>query len=382
MNESLPQTEAPDSGVAAIAMWDFSWLERRWPGAGYEDWDVALDELVDRGYNAVRIDAYPHLILSDPLGLHELRPVWSVNDWGAPMLCRVQVMPALTRFIAACGRRGVKVALSSWFRRDTRQSWRKLCTPMQHAIAWIRTLECIEEAGLLPHILYVDLCNEWPQQIWAPFFYGRDREMLDPEDGKEMSASWESSASLAWLKEASAVFRSSYPSVPLTTSVLPFEGPLELLSEMVDFFEPHLWMVQDEFYQRLGYRFEHSFDYIEYERVQRNARDLYFADETYWQKNLLDMITRAAAVSRSLRKPLITTECWGVIDYKDGPLLDWDWVKSLCALGVEKASATGCWSAIATSNFCGPQFVGMWRDIDWHRHLTSKIKSSSCVYPT
>ena len=23
----------------AITMWDFSWLDRRWPGAGYEDWD-------------------------------------------------------------------------------------------------------------------------------------------------------------------------------------------------------------------------------------------------------------------------------------------------------------------------------------------------------
>ncbi|MBM4057303.1 MAG: cellulase, partial [Planctomycetes bacterium] len=45
-----------------IAMWDFSWLERRWPGAGYEDWDVAVGELADRGYEAVRIDAYPHLI--------------------------------------------------------------------------------------------------------------------------------------------------------------------------------------------------------------------------------------------------------------------------------------------------------------------------------
>ena len=45
----------------AITMWDFSWLERRWPGAGYEDWDRALDELAERGYDAVRIDAYPHL---------------------------------------------------------------------------------------------------------------------------------------------------------------------------------------------------------------------------------------------------------------------------------------------------------------------------------
>ncbi|MDR1800091.1 MAG: hypothetical protein LBR19_09490, partial [Bifidobacteriaceae bacterium] len=26
-------------------MWDFSWLERRWPGGGYEDWDEALGAL-------------------------------------------------------------------------------------------------------------------------------------------------------------------------------------------------------------------------------------------------------------------------------------------------------------------------------------------------
>ena len=49
----------------AITMWDFSWLERRWPGAGYEDWDRALDELQERGYDAVRIDAYPHLVALD-----------------------------------------------------------------------------------------------------------------------------------------------------------------------------------------------------------------------------------------------------------------------------------------------------------------------------
>ena len=28
-------------------MWDFSWIERRWPGAGYESWDKALDELAE-----------------------------------------------------------------------------------------------------------------------------------------------------------------------------------------------------------------------------------------------------------------------------------------------------------------------------------------------
>ena len=49
----------------AITMWEFSWIERRWPGAGYEDWDQALTELTDRGYDAVRIDAFPHLMAWD-----------------------------------------------------------------------------------------------------------------------------------------------------------------------------------------------------------------------------------------------------------------------------------------------------------------------------
>jgi hypothetical protein len=31
----------------AFSMWDFSWLERRWTGAGYEDWDTALDQLME-----------------------------------------------------------------------------------------------------------------------------------------------------------------------------------------------------------------------------------------------------------------------------------------------------------------------------------------------
>ncbi|MBN1925432.1 MAG: hypothetical protein JW798_06330, partial [Prolixibacteraceae bacterium] len=49
----------------------------------------------------------------------------------------------------------------------------------------------------------------------------------------------------------------------------------------------------------------------------------------------------------------------------------------LCELGVKTAASTGQWIAIATSNFCGPQFVGMWRDVEWHRQLTGIIRSSA-----
>lgn len=76
------------------------------------------------------------------------------------------------------------------------------------------------------------------------------------------------------------------------------------------------------------------------------------------------------------RLPLITTECWGIVDLKDWPLLKWDVIKELGEIGVKTAANTGQWAAIATSNFCGPQFAGMWRDVEWHRKLTDIIKSS------
>ena len=69
------------------------------------------------------------------------------------------------------------------------------------------------------------------------------------------------------------------------------------------------------------------------------------------------------------------------MDYKDWPLLDWGWVKELCELGVERALPTGRWSAVATSNFCGPQFRGMWRDVAWHQRLTAQIKAAPLHVP-
>lgn len=153
----------------AITMWDFSWLERRWPGAGYEDWDQVLDELLERGYNAIRIDAYPHLIAENPIKKWLLKEVWNQQDWGSPDMNEVQVQPNLNLFLSKCKERDIKVGLSSWFRLDVDEVCLKLDTPEKLADCWLATLRSIEEEGLLDTILYVDLCNEWPGDSWAPF---------------------------------------------------------------------------------------------------------------------------------------------------------------------------------------------------------------------
>ena len=356
----------------AITMWDFSWLERRWPGAGFEDWDLALDELTERGYNAVRIEAYPHLVGVNPTKEWVLDEVWNQQDWGSPDRIKVQVQPALNEFIRKCGERDIRVGLSSWYRTDTTHQEMTITTPEIMAQRWINTLKTIEDAGLLDNILYVDLCNEWPGNIWAPFF-----NALYP---KVYWGQWDAPESMEWMKKAIALVREAYPDLPLVFStdsqdLWRFDNDLSYF----DLVEHHIWMAnqkQGEFLKAIDYK-NGRFDPQAYKNVQSNAERVYREKPDYWNNLLLNQINETAAVAKRIGKPLITTECWGIIDYKDWPMLNWDWVKDLCEMGVKEAAATGQWVGIATSNFCAPQFVGMWRDVEWHRRLTTLIKSSS-----
>ena len=221
-------------------------------------------------------------------------------------------MPSLIEFIGKCAQRGIGVALSTWFREDATGQ---------------RFL------------------------VWAPFF----------NNGKAEEHVWSAEASTAWMRESIALLKEAYPRMDFcfsfTTDLENWQG------KDVSFLEPHIWMVQTgDFYERIDYKYE-RFDPVGYEKLVCMAEPLYRSDEEHWQQALCKGIGDVADWSRASGKPLVTTECWGIVDYKDWPMLDWGWVKELYAIGVESAAATNRWAAIASSNFCGPQFVGMWRDV-------------------
>ena len=356
----------------AITMWDFSWLERRWSGAGYEDWDKALDELLLRGYNAVRIDAYPHLVANDATKEYTLLPVWTTQDWGSPAINKIRVQPSLNEFIAKCKARGIWVGLSCWYRQDTDKVLMKITDANKMAENWIATLQTIEQAGLLDAILYVDLCNEWPGDAWAPFFKNNPPY--------KTWGYWYLSNSMAFMQQSLALMRTAYPHLPLCYS---FTGGDPLLYQQYnlpffDLLEHHIWMAQqnnDEYYKEVGYHYE-RFSPDGYNKLVENYERVYRQRPDYWRGLLVDGIHTLAASAKAAHQPLITTECWGLVDFKDWPLLTWDIIKELCELGVQTAASTGQWLAIATSNFCGPQFAGMWRDVAWHQRLTTLIKQS------
>lgn len=76
-----------------------------------------------------------------------------------------------------------------------------------------------------------------------------------------------------------------------------------------------------DFYTLVGYNYE-LFESKGYENLQKNAERVYREDPARWQAALVKGIRLLADWSRLTGKPLVTTECWGVVDYKDWPLLN------------------------------------------------------------
>ena len=371
-NNKMNFSEMKKITPRAITMWDFSWLERRWPGAGYEDWDKVLDELMERGYNAVRIDAYPHLVAENPTKEYTLLPVWNTQMWGSPDINKVKVQPSLNEFIAKCKTRDIKVGLSSWYREDTEKVLMKIDSAQKMAENWIKTIGTIEKAGLLDTILYVDLCNEWPGDIWCPYFKN------DPPE--KTWGFWHTEKSIQFMQSSIEIIRKQYPEIPFCYSFTGGEPKLYTEKDLsfFDLLEHHTWMAQingGEYDKAVGYTYD-RFAPDGYKNLVLNYERVYNERKEYWQKQLIDEIQLVAKSAKTAGLPLITTECWGIVDFKDWPLLKWDIIKELGELGVKTAASTGQWLAIATSNFAGPQFAGMWRDVEYHRKLTSIIKNS------
>lgn len=355
----------------AVAVWDFSWLERRGPGGGYEDWAVALDELVERGYDCVRIDAYPHLIAADRSASWRLRPVWTQLDWGAPLPIEVRPERALYGFLRLCAARGVSVILSSWFREDFTDVRKWLTSPDLHADAWITTLHGIALRGLLDTVVAVDLCNGWAAPIWAPFLYRRFADRPKPLSRTDEEVR-------QWTNRALGLVRQEFPTLPLCMSVsdeLTTWADQDVSAH--DFLEPHIWMVTgSDFYDRLGFDLDACLFDPSQTVALRAAEQVYRAAEDHWRAHLAGQIADMARWSHATGKPLVTSQCWALVTWRDDPGLDWGWVKELCAFGVTEAARHGRWVGLATSNFCGPQFRGMWADVEWHRALTARIRSA------
>ena len=407
LKNSLAESVLPDYNVeeektsvsklskpVAIAMWDFSWILRHHRYGEFENWDKVLEELAERGYNAIRIDAMPQFVAADTSGqiIQEFRSVkdgWQPSLWGNDYTMSFRPREALLEFLPKCRKYGIKVGLASWFSRHGTERKEIFLEEGGLLRAWDETLSFLKTNNLLDNIIYIDLLNEYPN--WHGYDWlkknmnrlsGLNQYKLDnPEanipdqiiSGKNANGQQQDFYN-EFAGDLIRKLRNKYPGFDYYVSL---DSSMELdRMDMSEFgaLDYHIWFHHNgkvPGLDKVGTR-DQTLDY----------RKIYSDLLAYWKENKTTLVSwmegRLNGISSAALKHNIVcgnTEGWGPISWFDHPELSWDWVKESAEICVDLAKKHDNYKFICTSNFTHPQFRGMWEDVKWHRRITDKIKS-------
>lgn len=366
-----------------IAMWDFSWLNGHHRGGWAEDFDQITDELIERKFNTVRIDAFP-LVIHDLVekGETEYRIDAAPHEtWGFSLVeHRVDVVDALKRFMAVTKRKDLGVILSSWGigRNDTHADLARL------RAAWETTLDLLKKDGLLDHVVYVDFDQEFP--YFSPFQkhlneLGRTGDAAATDQAAAMEAAgggggaW-NAAQRAFVKEyfegTLAHFHARYPKLRFTFSLTSFWTEIRSLKvQGLDVLELHVW-IRNQLNDFTG------FNRIRKSRNPRNDYKEYMTGIREAMKHrdelLAHMKSQMAAArdwAAELGVPLTTSEAWGPWWHMDHPDLEWQWLADWCETCMALAPEYGFHGATPW-NYSHPYWEN-WKNIEWYRRVNGRF---------
>ena len=381
----------------AIAMWDFSWLLRHDPGCEFENWSKVLDELVARGYNAIRFDVFPALVATGPDG--------TVNDshlfprdskkpvmWGNQYPTTIHPRQALKEFIPLCLDRNIHLGLSTWFFGPGVEKVEGLDGFVR---VWDETLRFLKDNNLLHNIYYVDLLNEYP--LFSGFKWLRNQmdnrinvrtgnvPVNEVHEWKEKAGDYNDPASrefyTGFANNAIARLQAKWPELDFLFS-LPNNSAADwriMAPTSIAALDVHCWFVKNGLLvNETGY-WQNIHKLADTDTELPNVQAALLKN---WTKNKAKLIewmdqfmAEVASMGKKYQKPIGNTEGWGIINWLDHPALTWDIIKEaaeICAsLGRKHGYRFNC-----TSNFTHPQFPRLWADVEWHRRVTSIIRGT------
>jgi hypothetical protein len=378
----------------AIAMWDFSWILRHHRLGEFENWDKALDELAERGYNAIRFDCMPHLIAPDAEGrvTEEYffpKDSWKPAVWGNDYSVRIRPREALAEFLPKCYKRGISVGLATWFHGPVERF------PDEAGLerAWRGTLAFLAQHRLLDRILYVDVLNEYPNfhgfkwlrdgmkaRADAKKFQAEHPEVFIPDLDNLKPARYnllQKQLYNGFITRTLNNLKKDWPRLDWFAS-LDSAMPLDDIDlSAFDALDYHVWFQHNGEMPRSGLsKIGNRENDLEFESSYASIRKFWGANRARmvdWIGGRIQAISQAAA-KRNI--PCGNTEGWGPIVWMDHPALDWEWVKESARICVELALSNR-YKFICTSNFTHPQFPGLWRDVRWHREMTGLIRKGT-----
>jgi hypothetical protein len=394
---------APDNSYAirnhkkpvAIAMWDFSWLLRHYGthkiGSEFADWDKVLDELVARGYNAIRLDVFPHMVASTVDGKIEnsfkfggrKRPVM----WGAQHDTFIDPRQGLLEFMPKCIDRNIKLGLSTWFfggRND------EVIGEDGFVRVWDETLTFMKDNDLLHNIYYVDLLNEYP--LFHGFSWLKkhlDEKAVAQAEGvhefQQKAGDYNDPVSrkkyIGFVNRVIERLQKKWPDIDFIFSVTN-NGAAHwraMADSKIAALDVHYWFIMNGLLNNpdTGYwQNVHSLAPTDepFAEVNRKLKENWLTHKdklTQWlDKEMADV----ASLGKKYNKPIGNTEGWGTVNWLDHPDMDWDIIKEAGLIGAKLGRKHG-YSFNCSSNFTHPQFPGLWNDVQWHKKVTSIIRN-------
>lgn len=390
----------------AITMWDTAWIRRQYTGGGFESFDRTLNELVERGYNAVRIDPFPHMIANAPDGTNSDRFLdpsgfgnqqFGFTSWGGQWTVYTEPKKDIVRFIKKCEEKNIHVLLSTWLKPtiEPRNEW--LNGPEDLIRIWDETIQYLTDQDCMKNVIGVDVSNEIPFYAGNKWLYDQLESIKTPgvllnQAQKEYYAQY--------FKKVLRELRKRWPDIPFAASMewnvfnchRDFDFTewefldLHLWAEMnreIDIWENVPWHEVTKMHVDVKCNFEFENAYVGLERVM--PPDINFDKinnqilENWDKKKSLiaewmeQEIASVAQRGKQYGIPVGNTEGWGAIFWREHPLLTWDFIKEAGIMAAKLGQKYG-YTFNCQSNFCAPQFVSLWNDIEYHKEITSIIR--------
>lgn len=364
-----------------IAMWDYSWLNQHYKGGFYEDYNKVCDELIERGFNTVRIDAFPLVIGKMENNEQEVTIEGDpLRNWGASDKDRKHaVVTELIEFMKITKEKNISVILSSWGLGaiefpDIRKDY---ANPEDHWKAWEKVLDILKENDLLSHVVYVDFDQEFP-------FFSPVRPELDRLGKVKNAGSINGSFDrLNWNPEQMKFvrnylnstlnhFQGKYPELRFTFSLTSFWKEIRAMNiKTFDVLELHFWLNQSQrFTSRTGFpglkkdRGDHDYkDYMDrLEKTMLSSRPMLM-------KDMHNRLSWAKEWSEEIGAPLTTTEVWGPWWHMDHEDLTWKWLYDWCEDGMQLSSDYQLWGTTPW-NYSHPYWEN-WTNVEWYNKVNS-----------
>ena len=172
----------PEAGLAApeqrlaMANWDYSWILRS-QGASEDEYHLLprrMDELVERGFNALTLDAWPHLVApardgSEQSAFEILPHRVKGKRRGSELKRQIHPREKLLRVAQVAKEKGVELWLTSWLLPDTLSRRSEVRAPEDFVRIWHDTLEFLYQNQALDAVKAVDFAHQFPS---LPSGYG------------------------------------------------------------------------------------------------------------------------------------------------------------------------------------------------------------------